>query len=149
VSTAGYFLIGERGAGKHDAVGLTAAGLLIGAVPVFAVNPPWHLPTGRLGTVTELGGWHPPVWLALVALAVLSTVVPYLTGVSALRHLPSALASVLGLLEPLVATLLAWVLLGQALGPVQLAGAAILLGGAVLVQLAGPEQPPADVPAPV
>jgi drug/metabolite transporter (DMT)-like permease len=35
------------------------------------------------------------VWLALLVLAVVGTVLPYLAGLRALRDLPSALASVL------------------------------------------------------
>jgi drug/metabolite transporter (DMT)-like permease len=49
-----------------------------------------------------------------------------------------AAAAVLALLEPVVAAALAWMLLGQALGPMELAGAAIVLTGAVLVQLGRP-----------
>jgi drug/metabolite transporter (DMT)-like permease len=81
----------------------------------------------------ELGGLRVPAWSALLALAVVGTVLPYLAGLRALRDLPSALASVLALVEPLVAALLAWLLLGQELGLTQLAGAVLLLAGAVLV----------------
>ncbi|WP_326953648.1 EamA family transporter [Amycolatopsis sp. NBC_01286] len=138
ICSAGYFLLGEHGASRHDPFGLTAAGLAIGAVVVMAVSPPWTLPAGLLAAPADLGGLRVPVWLALVALAVVGTVLPYLAGLQSLRALPSAVASVLALVEPLVAAALAWLLLGQALGPAQLAGAVILLAGAVVVQVAGP-----------
>jgi drug/metabolite transporter (DMT)-like permease len=144
ICSAGYFLLGEHGASRHDPFGLTAAGLAIGAVVVVAVSPPWTLPSGLLTAPAVLGGLRAPVWLALLVLAVAGTVLPYLAGLRALRVLPSALASVLALVEPLVAAVLAWLLLGQALGLTQLAGAAILLTGAVLVQLAGPKPLPDD-----
>ncbi|WP_431941315.1 EamA family transporter [Nocardia grenadensis] len=137
--SAGYFLLGEHGARRHDPAGFTAAGLVIGAVPVAVLAPPWTLPPGSLTAVAVLGGARVPVWPVLLALAVIGTVLPYLAGLRALRDLPVALAGVLALLEPVVAAALAWLLLGQALGPAQLAGAAIVLTGAVLVQLAGPE----------
>lgn len=143
ICSAGYFLLGERGASRHDSFGLTAAGLAIGAVVVVAVSPPWTLASGLLTAPALLGGLEAPVWLTLLVLAVLCTVLPYLAGLRALRSLPSALASVLALMEPLVAAVLAWLLLGQALGLTQLAGAVILLAGAVLVQLAGPKPLPA------
>ncbi|TVT61835.1 EamA family transporter [Amycolatopsis rhizosphaerae] len=136
VCSAGYFLLGEHGASRHDSSGLTAAGLVIGAVVMAAVSPPWTLPSGLLHAPAVLGGLRAPVWLALLTLAVACTVLPYLAGLRALRELPSALASVLALVEPLVAAVLAWLLLGQALGGAQLAGAVILLAGATLVQLA-------------
>jgi drug/metabolite transporter (DMT)-like permease len=138
VSTAGYYLIGEHGAGKHDAMGMLALGLLVGAVIVGFAAPPWTLPANRLGTGTTLGPWHVPVWCLLVLIVLLSTIVPYVTGLLALRGLASALASVIGLLEPLVATVIAWLLLGQALDGIQILGAIAVLTGAVLVQIAGP-----------
>lgn len=135
VCSAGYFLLGERGAGRHDPFGLTAVGLVVGAVVVAAVSPPWALSSGLLGAPVGLGGLWVPVWLVLVALAVGGTVLPYLAGLWALRDLSPAVASVLAPVEPVVAALLAWLLLGQALGPVQLVGVVVLLVGAVLVRV--------------
>ncbi|TDD50173.1 EamA family transporter [Saccharopolyspora elongata] len=142
ICSAGYFLLGEHGASRYDSFGLTAAGLAIGAVVVAVVALPWTLPTGLLTTPAELGGLRVPVWLALLVLAAVGTALPYLAGLRALRNLPSALASVLALVEPLVAAGLAWLLLGQALRPTQLAGAVVLLAGAVLAQLAAPNSLP-------
>ncbi|WP_431878182.1 EamA family transporter [Amycolatopsis sacchari] len=130
--SAAYFLLGEHGAATRDPLGLVLWGMVVGAVVVCAVSPPWRL--SGLGAVTDFGPWHPPVWLLLVAVALLSTVFAYGLGTSALRYLPAAVASVLGLLEPVVATASAWALLGEALSWVQLAGAVVLLGGAALVQ---------------
>ncbi len=138
ICSAGYFLLGEHGASRHDSFGLTAAGLTIGAVVVAALAPPWTLPSDLLSTAAVLGTLRAPVWLVLVVLAVAGTVLPYLAGLRALRDLPATIAGVLALVEPLAAAVLAWLLLGQALGPTQLAGAVLLLTGAVLVQLARP-----------
>jgi drug/metabolite transporter (DMT)-like permease len=53
----------------------------------------------------------------------------------------------LSLFEPVVATALAWAMLGQTLSPVQVFGGVILLGGALTVRLAGaPEPAPAPSP---
>jgi drug/metabolite transporter (DMT)-like permease len=141
ICSAGYFLLGEHGAGHHDPLGLTAVGLLIGAVAVVAVSPPWGTPFDRFVTGVQFGGaGSVAAWVVLVGLAVVGTVLPYLLGLWSLRVLAPSVASVLALVEPLVAAGLAWVLLGQALGPVQLAGAVVLLAGAALVQVAGPGQ---------
>ncbi|MFI5611945.1 EamA family transporter [Amycolatopsis sp. NPDC051903] len=139
--SAGYFLLGEHGARRHDSFGLTAAGLAIGAVVLAVVSPPWS--AGPLTSTAALGGLRIPVWLLVVVLAAFATAVPYLAGLRALRDLSSSRASVLALVEPLVAAVLAWVLLGQALGPVQLAGVVLLLAGAVLVQVASSRVLPA------
>jgi drug/metabolite transporter (DMT)-like permease len=133
--SATYFLLGERSVAASDPVGITTWGLVIGAAAVTAVAPVWSLP----GTVTfgdtAFGRWHPPVWVLLLAVALVATVVAYLAGMAALRHLPSAVVSVLSLIEPVTATALAWALLGQSLTVVQVIGGVVLLGGALIVQL--------------
>ncbi|MCU1648365.1 MAG: permease [Nocardia sp.] len=139
ICSAGYFLLGEHGATRYDPVGMTAVGLAIGAVVVAVVAPPWTLPAELLTAPAALGGVQTPVWPVLLVLAVAGTVLPYLAGLRALRDLPSALASVLAVVEPLVAAALAWLLLGQSLTLTQMAGAVIMLIGAMLVQLTMPE----------
>jgi drug/metabolite transporter (DMT)-like permease len=136
LSTTGYFLIGEHAANSRDPFGLLAGGLMIGAVVVGFAAPPWLLPAARLGAVAALGDVTLPAWLVVALLAVISTAVPYLCGLMSLRHLPSSTASVLGLLEPVTATVLAWWLIGQSLQPLQLLGGVAVLGGATVVQMA-------------
>lgn len=139
ICSAGYFLLGEHGARKHDPLALTSAGLTIGAIAVAALAAPWTLHAGQFTTPAVLGGLPLPAWLVLLALAIAGTALPYLAGLRALRDLPSTLASVLSVVEPLVAAALAWLLLGQSLTPIQITGAAIMLVGAILVQLTVPE----------
>jgi drug/metabolite transporter (DMT)-like permease len=133
---AAYFLIGEHGASTLEPLGLVTWGMVVGAVAIFVLAPPWSLPFDLLGAPATIGGRQVPAWVLLVACAVVSTALAYLLSISALRDLPANVASVLALIEPVVATGLAWLLLGQALTAVQLAGAAVLLTGATVVQLA-------------
>jgi drug/metabolite transporter (DMT)-like permease len=132
--SAAYFLLGERAVADVDPLGLVTWGMLIGAVAIGFVVPPWRWPAGLLGTRVALGGWHPPVWLLLTLLVLVATVLAYACGISALRHLPASVASVLGLVEPVIVTVTAWVLLGEELTWPQLLGSAILLTGAYIVQ---------------
>src|SRR5690606_6886387 len=136
--SAAYFLIGEQGVASHHPLSMVTWGMVIAAVAVCLIAPPWTMPSSTLLSSAEFGPWRPPVWLLLVTVAVLSTVFAYLAGITALRHLPASTASVLALLEPLVATSMAWALLGEALVWVQILGAFVLLGGALLVQLTAP-----------
>jgi drug/metabolite transporter (DMT)-like permease len=133
---AAYFLIGEHGASTLEPLGLVTWGMVVGAVAIFVLAPPWSLPFDMFGAPATIGGRQVPVWVLLVACAVVSTALAYLLSISALRDLPANVASVLALIEPVVATGLAWLLLGQALTVVQLVGAAVLLTGATVVQLA-------------
>jgi drug/metabolite transporter (DMT)-like permease len=134
LSTTGYFLIGEHGANTRDPFGLLAGGLVIRAIAVGFAAPPWLLPIARFGATATLDDVALPAWLVITLLAMISTAVPYLCGLASLRHLPSPTASVLGLLEPVTATVLAWWLIGQSLQPLQSLGGVAVLSGAILVQ---------------
>jgi drug/metabolite transporter (DMT)-like permease len=59
-----------------------------------------------------------------------------------LGRLPTSTASVVVLVQPIVAGVMGWVLFGEILGPVQAAGMAVTLGGVVLAQWAS--RPRAD-----
>lgn len=133
---AAYFLIGERGVSTMPALGLVTWGMVIGAVVIAVMAPPWSLPGELMTAGADFGGLHVPVWTLLVTCAVVSTAMAYLLSISAMRYLPANVVSVLAVCEPIVATSLAWLMLGQALSPVQLVGAVVLLAGATVVQLA-------------
>ncbi|MFD7654846.1 DMT family transporter [Actinosynnema sp. NPDC059797] len=141
VCLAAYYLLGERAAGRADPFGVTAVGMLFGAVVLAVLSPPWLIP---VTAPTALG----PSWLLLVVMALFSTVVAYLTGILSLRHVPPAVASVIGLLEVVVSAALAWWLLGEELTAVQVAGAVVLLTGAAVVQVASAPRPGRNRPAP-
>jgi DME family drug/metabolite transporter len=50
-----------------------------------------------------------------------------------LRTITVTTSTIISLLEPLTSTLLAWLLLGERLGPLGFVGAALLLGAMVIV----------------
>lgn len=133
---AAYFLIGERGVSTLPALGLVTWGMVVGAAAVAVLAPPWSLPGEIMASDTDFGGLTVPVWTLLVACAVVSTAMAYLLSISAMRHLPANVVSVIALCEPIVAITLAWLVLGQALTVVQVVGAGVLLVGATIVQLA-------------
>lgn len=143
--SAAYFLTGERAVSTIPALGLVTWGMVIGAVVIAVIAPPWSLPGDILGADALFGGWHVPVWVLLVTCAVLSTAVAYLFSINALRLLPANVVSVLAVFEPIVATTLAWLMLGQTLTVAQVAGAVVLLAGATVVQLAS-RQPASVTP---
>lgn len=134
VCSAGYFLLGERAVADIDPLGLVTWGMVVGAVAICVVAPPWTWPVRLLDVDVEFGAWRPPVWLLLTLLVLVATVLAYVFGISSLRHLPASVASVLGLVEPVITTVAAWLLLGEELTWPQLLGSAILLAGAYVVQ---------------
>lgn len=110
---------------------LTAGGLLLSVV-ALAFEP-------RLADLTRanVAGL---VWLGLIGAA--ATYILWLRGIARLE--PQAV-SILGMLSPVVAVALGWTFLGQALGPVQMLGAAIVLVSIWLGQSLGAVSPRAGL----
>ena len=77
-------------------------------------------------------------WLCLGSIAVLSTYLAYLAYSAGLKHLPATRASVIASLEPVVAALLAATLFDERLSALALAGAALVIGAALLLSTEKP-----------
>ncbi|BBH11957.1 ABC transporter permease [Chromobacterium haemolyticum] len=83
-------------------------------------------------------------WLGYGYLCLFGALLAYLLWFRGLTRLPSVAVSSLGLLSPLTAVLLGWLLLGQALGLLQLAGLATVLASVLAVQRSMAAPPAAD-----
>ncbi|SHE69597.1 EamA family transporter [Streptoalloteichus hindustanus] len=108
----------------------------------------WQLLGGSLALILLAGlveGAPPAVDLRAVAgfawLSVLGGAFAYAVFFAGLRRLPAAATSLLALVSPLVATLLGWAVLDQALTAPQLVGAALVLGAVVAGQRAAAKAP--------
>jgi len=75
-------------------------------------------------------------WMKLVGLALISQAAGQSLIAFAMAHLPETFSSVGLLLQPVMAALFAWALLGESLGPVQIAGAAAVLAGIAIAHRA-------------
>ena len=75
-------------------------------------------------------------WLVpVLGLAIVAAVFAYVAGIAAVRLLGPKLASFVGLTEVLFAVVFAWLLIGQQLEAIQLAGGALVIAGIALVRL--------------
>jgi len=92
---------------------VTAAVLL----PVALLMPQPFIPASAAG------------WWVLVGLALVTQVLGQGLIAYAFAHLPASLSSVSLLIQPVMAAVFAWALFGEAVGPVQFTGAAIVLAG--------------------
>lgn len=93
-------------------------------VVTSAVLLPIALLSGEQLLPSTGGGWTKLFALALVAQVAGQSLIAY-----AMAHLPPRLSSVGLLLQPVMAALFAWVLLGETLGALQFAGALLVLVG--------------------
>lgn len=86
---------------------------------------------------------EPQIWLAMALIGLLGTLVAHGLFVLALRTIRPSSAGIVSTAEPVFAGLIAFLLLGDRLEPLQVVGAAIVVAGIVTVQAgknAGTEQ---------
>jgi drug/metabolite transporter (DMT)-like permease len=133
-----YFLVGER---QVTATSPLAVAFWTGGFAAlfwaffsgwWAIDPailarPVSL-TGNLADVVL------PLWVPLTWLVVMGSFLPFLLSFSAIGRLKATAAGVLASSEVIFAFAVAWLWLGERLGPVQLVGAAVVLAGIVLAQ---------------
>ncbi len=142
----GYFVLadaGSRGDRPVDPIAVSAYGLLIGSIVLTAFTRPWEADWDKLGGAVVMNGHTLPALVPAAWMVLIATVLAYLTGVVAVRHLSPPVAGVVANLEAVVATVLAWVLLGEHLGLPQVTGGLLVLAGAFAAQASKPAAPEA------
>lgn len=126
-----YILAGARVLAGEDPLG-AATVVMIAAALVFAgvalLRPPAFPAT--------LAGWG-----AVLAIAVVCTVVAMLSFFIGIRRLGAADAATLSTLEPVVTIVLAAVFLGEPFQPLQIVGGAIILAAVIWLTRAGTVRP--------
>nr|WP_232528540.1 DMT family transporter [Microbacterium sp. MAH-37] len=148
VGAAAYFLLSARNDTGVPPIALAGLGLLIGAVGLTLAGLIGVLPMAwttddiayRFGTVP----WFVPV----LAIGLVAAALAYVLGIVSTRMLGSRLASFVALAEVVAAMLFGWLLLGQLPDLLQAIGAALVLGGVVLVKLGEPRAPEFVEPLP-
>ena len=137
---AAYLLFAERALGRRDPISLLCYGLLFATVFWSIVQPWWSFPFHVPGTTVSLLGHlshlHLPVWALLAWLIVLGTIVPFILIIGSMQHISATRAGIAAMVEPVVATVVAYGWLDETLGSTQLVGGAIVLTGIVLAQSA-------------
>ena len=137
VALALYFILGEKLVAKRDPVSLTMWGFGAAALFWAVVQPWWLFPWAKLNsTVTFIEGSHPtlPAWILIVYMVVFGTVLPFALVLQSLRHLRATQASIVGMTEPVIASLIAFALLGESMTPIQILGGAIVLGAVIVAE---------------
>ncbi|MFF2992981.1 DMT family transporter [Streptomyces sp. NPDC057950] len=141
----GYFVLSDQGsdAGDEapDPLGVIAYGLLVGSLVLTLVARPWTMEWSVLGGGADMNGTSVPAALLLGWIVLIATVVAYVTGVLSVRRLSPQVAGVVACLEAVIATVLAWVLLGEHLSAPQIVGGAVVLAGAFIAQSSAPVKP--------
>jgi drug/metabolite transporter (DMT)-like permease len=118
---------------RVDGLTLSAVTMTGGIVPLLIVGAP-SIASTNWGAVPSLG------WAAVAYSGLLALVVAYLFWYRGVRVLGPTRAAMYSNLQPLVAMLAAWPLLGEAPRALQLMGALCIVGGLLLTRTSAPQR---------
>ena len=128
-----YFLIGKSFGTSRTALSLTVWGLGMASLAWISSMPVWEFPFEVFTIDMDLNGVFAgntlPGWVLISWIIVMGTIVPYLFVIGGLRLLSASTSSVIGMLEPVLAGVFAWIWLQQSWNGIQLFGAAVVLVG--------------------
>lgn len=117
---SGYFLTVKRLRARFTTAAIMTWSAMVGALillPAAWASEGLLLPASLAG------------WFVVLALALFSHVGGQSLITYAMAHLPAGFSALTLLIQPVGAALLAWILFGEALGPLQLAGGFVVLAG--------------------
>ena len=142
VCAACYFVMSDEvtadGSGLN-AITLAAGSLIVAAVTIALLGTSGLLSLQFTTNNAILGGSSVPWLVPTVLMAVVATAIAYTLGISGVARLRPSFASLMGLAEVLFAVLVAWLLLGEAISPIQAVGGAVVLLGLTLARPASRE----------
>ncbi|SFR88189.1 Threonine/homoserine efflux transporter RhtA [Agromyces sp. CF514] len=138
IGVAVYYVLGERSDTGIPPISLAAVGLFIGCLVLGTSLLVGLVPFEANFTTMPYFGGSAPWWVPVLTVGAVSTAFAYVAGIQAIQILGTRLASFLGLSEVVFAGIVAWILLGEAIGPVQMLGGLLILGGIVLVRFERP-----------
>ena len=135
-----YFITAERLTQTRSSLSLMTWGIGVAAIFWAIILPWWSFPfeylTDSYSLSGNLSGYNAPGWALLLWIIIIGTVIPYLLTVTGIRELSAGTSSVIGMIEPIFAGVIAWIILNEALSGIQLVGCAVVLFGIYLADKA-------------
>jgi drug/metabolite transporter (DMT)-like permease len=135
-----YFIFADRLSQTRTSLSLITWGMSVAAIFWAVILPWWNFPfeflTNTYSLQGELSNYTAPGWVLVLWIVVVGTVIPYLLTVTAIRKLSASTSSVIGMIEPIFAGVIAWWLLNEAFTTIQLLGCAVVLIGIYLADKA-------------
>ena len=130
ITFAIYLYSSEQAGHRYEPVTTLVWGFGFASLFWLIVQPPWSFPFAEFTSAEHIA-------LGL-GVAIIGTLLPFVCIVAALRHVPASRAAVVATLEPVLAAIIAWPVLGQDLDVAQIAGGLIVVGAVVWVQIQRP-----------
>jgi drug/metabolite transporter (DMT)-like permease len=130
---ATFFVLSERLTPTRSTYSLTVFGFGISSALMSIVFPIWNFPFSIFKQSMNLEGplenFSAPGWTLILWIVLLGTVLPYLCVLSGIKILSASTSSVIGMLEPVLAGIFAWIWIGESWNAIQLTGGAIVIIG--------------------
>lgn len=147
VGLAAYFVLSARTADMPPPLAVSWAGMVVGATLLLLAAAVRVVPLGASAADVTLHHSRMSWLVPVLGMSLVAAAFAYISGIVGTRRLGARLASFVSLTEVLFAALFAWVVLGERLDGVQLAGGAMVVVGIGLVRL-GEASAPDTAPAP-
>ncbi len=142
VSLSLFYILGDRQLrveNPRDPVSLALWGFAAASLFWVVAQPWWAFPWEALSGNTEPisnANVSFPIWVMAIWMILFGTVISFSLVLASMRHLRASQASTVGLTEPLFATTIAWILLGESLTAIQVFGGALILLGVFVAERA-------------
>ena len=137
---AAFFLLGEKLSSTRVVQTLMVYGFGFASLGLAVLMPLWTYPSDIFTNSINLQGrfadYRLPGWVLISWVIVMGTIVPYLLVVNGLKHLSASTSSVMGMAEPVIAGVFAWILLSEKWSVIQLIGGVVVILGIILADKA-------------
>ena len=129
ITFAAYILIGEHLQAEVPVPARLFYGFSAALLVLFVLQPPWRVQAAAFG---------PKALLGVLVVGTLGTLAPFTAFMASLRCLDAGRATITSTLEPVVAGFIAFFWFGETFAPLQLVGAALVIGAVVALQRRSP-----------
>jgi len=126
LAMAFYVLSGKNLLERYNSWTMLCYGLLCGAIPFWILESPRAIYNLHFGWQT---------WLFFGYIVLFATLIPFGLAFMGLRYIKPGPASITLMLEPVMACIFAYLLLGETLSGIQLAGCSLILAAVVVLNL--------------
>lgn len=131
VSFGFYTLYGKYGLSKYSAWTLMLWAMGAGGLVWTVYQPPW----------VTFFSYDSSDWIFFFYIAVFATVLPFVFYFKGLNCLSPLVTGITSTMEPVIAGIMSYLILGEVLTPLQLAGCVLIIAAIALLQLKAEQQP--------
>lgn len=128
-----YFLLGEKWSKRAPTETLMLYGFGVSMLFWWVTLPLWTYPTEIFTKEIDLRGQAAGTladgWMLILFVIIVGTIIPYTANLIGISKTSASSASVIGMLEPVLAGIFAWIWISETFNAIQLIGAAAVITG--------------------